>query len=126
MSEETAQAAVANGTAECEQPQNLSLSTLDESLSVHHEFGTAVGAALAASCSQNGVGNSATAAVNTLTASFGPVIEQIIALIKGGVTQLPQLLQQLEPIIETLAPNVKAWLPTVISILLQVVPLLPA
>ena len=54
--------------------------------------------------------------IDGLTASFGPVVQQIIALIKAGATDLPAILQALQ----AAGVALPSWASSVVAILLAV------
>lgn len=58
------------------------------------------------------------AVVDKLTASFGPVITEIIALIKSGLTNLPAILAALQAAGVVLPP----WINMLVTLLLAIVP----
>ena len=73
----------------------------------------AIADAVAVGCELN-----AEAAVASLEASFGPVIQQIVALIKSGLANLPAILEALSALGIVLPP----WFSLIITILLKIVP----
>lgn len=73
----------------------------------------AIAEAVAVGCELN-----AEATVASLTASFGPVIQKIIDLIKQGMKNLPEILAALSAMGVILPP----WFSLIITILLKIVP----
>jgi len=55
--------------------------------------------------------------IDRLTASFGPVVQKIIDLIKSGVTNLPAILQALQ----AAGVALPSWVSLVVTILLAIV-----
>ena len=74
---------------------------------------------IAAAVAEGVVANPAGAAkvIDRLTASFGPVVTEIINLIEAGATSLPAILQALQ----SAGVALPSWATTVVAILLAIV-----
>ena len=65
------------------------------------------------------------AVATSLSASFGPIVQQIINLIKSGLTNLPAILAALAAILAALAATgivLPPWVSLIVTILLAVIP----
>lgn len=78
-------------------------------IAVHEQ----IAEALAAGCEHDEF-----ASIASLEASFGPVVQQIVALIKAGLKNLPEILAALSALGIVLPP----WFSLIINILLRIVP----
>ena len=58
------------------------------------------------------------ATIARLTASFGPIVQKIVALIQSGLTNIPQILAALSAMGVVLPP----WVGLVVQLLLAIVP----
>ncbi len=74
---------------------------------------------IAAAVAEGVVANPAGAAkvIDRLTASFGPVVTEIVNLIEAGATSLPAILQALQ----SAGVALPSWATTVVAILLAIV-----
>ena len=75
-----------------------------------------IAAAVAAGCRAH-PDDAAAAVIDRLSLSFGPVIQQIVALIKSGLTNLPAVLAALQAAGVTLP----SWANLVVTVLLAIV-----
>ena len=85
----------------------------------HDQANRLISHAVLAGC-QAEPANAAEAVVDAMSLSFGPVIAQIVALLKQGITQIPAVLAALA----AAGYQIPAWLPQVVSILTALLPLL--
>jgi hypothetical protein len=77
----------------------------------------AIASAMFAGCDCD-PGGACDAVVSSLSASFGPIIQQIIEIIKTGVRNLPAILAALQAAGVVLPP----WVNLIITILLKIIP----
>lgn len=90
---------------------------MSELLTLHADDAQCLATAVAAGCEAT-PDKAVEAVVESLATSFGPVVQQIIELIKAGANNLPAILAALAAV----GVKLPSWTTIVIQILLAIIP----